>query len=162
MQEIFKIIRWSFHRKEEYMSKCGLAMLFDRSGGAVTTTMRDIIANDQIEKPHAKRIIADIRERWDTWDLKDEVQGDDMLEFDSFYNGFMAPYFACYRCSDTKKAIQALDMDKDGSIHWNEFYAYIKWAIQQYPGTKDADSLLDIAFRKGLIPAMRDEILAQN
>jgi hypothetical protein len=37
-----------------------------------------------------------------------------------------------------------------------------KWAIQQYPGTKDADSLLDIAFRKGLIPAMRDEILAQN
>jgi hypothetical protein len=44
-----------------------------------------------------------------------------MLEFDSFYNGFMAPYFACYRCSDTKKAIQALDMDKDGSIHWNEF-----------------------------------------
>jgi hypothetical protein len=52
--------------------------------------MRDIIANDQIEKPHAKRIIADIRERWDTWDLKDEVQGDDMLEFDSFYNGFMA------------------------------------------------------------------------
>ena len=43
------------------MSKCGLAMLFDRSGGAVTTTMRDIIANDPIKKSHAKRIIADIR-----------------------------------------------------------------------------------------------------
>jgi hypothetical protein len=47
-----------------------------------------------------------------------------MLEFDSFYNGFMAPYFACYRCSDTKKAIQALDIDADGSIDWNEFYVY--------------------------------------
>jgi hypothetical protein len=84
------------------------------------------------------------------------------MEFDSFYNGFMAPYFACYRCSDTKKAIQALDMDNDSSIHWNEFYAYIKWAIQQYPGTKDDDSLLDIAFRKGLIPSMRDEIHPKN
>jgi hypothetical protein len=62
-------------------------------------------------------IIAEIRERWDTWDLKDKVQGDNMLQFDSFYNGFMAPYFACYRCSDTKKAIQALDMDADGKIN---------------------------------------------
>jgi hypothetical protein len=45
----------------------------------------------------------------------------------------MAPYFACYRCSDTKKAIQALDMDADGSVDWNEFYIYIKWAIRKNP-----------------------------
>ena len=142
------------------MSKCGLAMLFDRAGGSLTASIRDVIDNDEVKKPHAQAIIAEIRERWDTWDLKDKVQGDNMLQFDSFYNGFMAPYFACYRCSDTKKAIQALDMDADGSIDWNEFYIYIKWAIQQYPGTKDADGVLDIAFRKGLIPAMRDELLA--
>jgi hypothetical protein len=61
-------------------------------------------------------------------------KGDTMLQFDSFYIGFMAPHFACYRCSDTKKAIQALDMDADGSIDWNEFYMYIQWALQQYPG----------------------------
>ena len=33
---------------------------------------------------------------WDTWDVRDKVQGDDMLEYDSFYNGFMAPYFSYY------------------------------------------------------------------
>jgi hypothetical protein len=72
-------------------------------------------------------IIAEIRERWDTWDLKDKVQGDNMLQFDSFYNGFMAPYFACYRCSDTKKAIQAPDMIK---IYLNAKCVEILSAVQ--------------------------------
>ena len=43
------------------MSKCGLAMLFDRSGGSLTASMRDIIANDEVKKPHAQAIIAEIR-----------------------------------------------------------------------------------------------------
>jgi hypothetical protein len=34
--------------------------------------------------------------------------------------------------------------------------------VKKYPGTKDADGVLDIAFRKGLIPAMRDELLAKK
>ncbi len=30
--------------------------------------------------------------------------------------------------------------------------------MRQYPKIKDAEELLDVAFRKGIIPAMRDEI----
>ena len=52
-------------------------------------------------------------------------------------------------------------MDKDGYVDWKEFMVYIKWAIHQYPDTPDADALLDVAFCKGLIPAMRDEMLAK-
>ena len=99
---------------------------------------------------------------WDTWDVRDKVQGDDMLEYDSFYNGFMAPYFSCYRCNDSKKAIQALDMDSDGQIDWNEFLVYLKWAMRQYPNIENSQDLLDITFRKGLIPAMRDEMIKQQ
>jgi hypothetical protein len=33
--------------------------------------MRDVIANDEVKKPQAEAIIAEIRERWDTWDLKE-------------------------------------------------------------------------------------------
>ncbi|VDI63154.1 Hypothetical predicted protein [Mytilus galloprovincialis] len=146
-------------RKEEYMSTVGLAMLFDRAGGAITVTMRDAISKEEIVRPHAQNMIAEIRRRWDDWDLKDKVQGDDMLEYDSFYNGFMAPYFSCYRCSETKKALQAIDMDTDGQVDWDEFLVYIKWAIHEYPDVQNADELLDIAFRKGLIPAMQDELL---
>ena len=80
------------------------------------------------------------------------------MQFDSFYNGFMAPYSACYRCIETKMALQAIDMDSDGYVDWNVFMVYLKWAIHQYPDVENADELLDVAFRKGIIPAMRDEI----
>ena len=37
-----------------------------------------------------KQLIGEVRMSWDTWDLKDDVQGDDMLQVDSFYSGFMS------------------------------------------------------------------------
>ena len=85
-------------------------------------------------------------------------QKDDMLEFDSFYNGFMAPYFSCYRCSETIDGLQCLDMDSDGQVDWSEFKLYLKWAMNEYPEEiRSSEDLLDVAFRKGLIPAMQDE-----
>ncbi len=143
-------------RKEEYMSTVGLALLFDRSGGELTGKMRDVIDEMELKSAHAKSLIDEIKKTWDEWDLKDKVQGDNMMEYDSFYNGFMAPYFSCYRCSDTMKALDAIDMDNDGQVDWNEFLVYLKWAIHQYPQIQDTDELLDIAFRKGIIPAMHD------
>ena len=109
---------------------------------------------------HAKVLIEEIRVMWDEWDLRDG-QKDDILEFDAFYNGFMAPYFGCYRCDETKKALKAIDMDSDGKVDWNEFALYLKWAARQYPQTKTAEELLSVAFRKGLVPAMRDEIAGE-
>ncbi|XP_038049048.1 uncharacterized protein LOC119722788 isoform X1 [Patiria miniata] len=146
-------------RKEEYMSKIGLAMLMDRAGGKLTEPMRDAIDKVEIRAPNANNLIKEIRKMWDEWDLKDKVQGDNMLQYDNFYNGFMAPYFSCYRCSDTRRALQAVDMDADGQVDWNEFLVYLKWALHEYPHISDTEQLLDIAFRKGLIPAMRDEML---
>ena len=144
------------------MSKAGLAVLFDRAGGSMTTAMRDEVAAMELKRPHAESLIGQIHEQWDTWDTRDKVQGDDMLEYDSFYNGFMAPYFSCYRCSDTKRALQALDMDADNQVDWNEFLVYLKWALRQYPMIQDAEELLDATFRKGIIPAMRDELIRKE
>lgn len=144
-------------RKEEYTSKVGLALLFDRAGGKLTETMRDIIAKVEISNPTHKRMVEEIRKVWDEWDRNDAVQGDERLQFDSFYHGFMAPYFGCYRCQTTRQALQALDMDSDGYVEWKEFLVYVKWALNEYPDVEKADDLLDITFQKGLIPAMRDE-----
>ena len=52
-------------------------------------------------------------------------------------------------------------MDADGKVDWNEFALYLKWAGRQYPDVKDAEDLLSTAFRKGLIPAMQDEVIKQ-
>ena len=149
------------NRKEEYMSPVGLAILFDRSGGQLTEKMSQVIAEEEPKKAHAKEMIDEIRKMWDEWDLKDDKQ-DDCLEFDAFYNGFMGPYFGCYRCDETKLALKAIDMDEDGKVDWNEFALYLKWAARQYPETPNAEQLLSIAFRKGLIPAMQDVVLQQE
>jgi hypothetical protein len=149
------------NRKEEYMSKVGLAILFDRSGGKLTEAMAKSVEDEKPETVHGERLIAQIRKLWDVWDLRDGVK-DDQLEFDAFYNGFMAPYFGCYRCDTTRLALKAIDMDEDGQVDWNEFSLYLKWAIREYPETKDSEELLSIAFRKGLIPAMQDEVLKES
>ena len=146
-------------RKEEYQSRVGIAILFDRSGGKLTDAMSDEIAKMKVKEPHHKVIIAEIRELWDMWDSQERHQRDNRLQFDSFYHGFMAPYFGCYRCIDTKLALKAMDMDSDGYVDLNEFLVYIKWALNQYPDVTTADDVLSIAFEQGLIPAMRDEKL---
>ena len=66
-----------------------------------------------------------------------------------------------FRCDETKQALKAIDMDNEGSVDWNEFALYLKWAGRQYPDVRDAEQLLSIAFRKGLIPAMQDEAIKQ-
>ena len=149
-------------RKEEYMSEVGIAVLMDRAGGKVTEKMRDVIEKLELNKPNEKNLIKEVRKIWDAWDLCDEEQNDERLEFHSFYNGFMAPYFGCFRCEDTRKGLKALDMDTDGYIDWSEFLVYIKWALHEYPSINNVDQLLSTAFRKGIIPAMRDEILKKK
>ncbi len=157
------------NRKEEYMSKAGIAILFDRAGGKLSAEMGDIVANDKVALKYHQELIDDIKQIWDKWDDKEGKRrprkrggrrpgrkGDGVLSFDSFYAAFMAPYFGCYRCDDTKKAFTSIDMDADGSVDWNEFLAYLKWALRQYPDIKTADDLVQIAFQKGIIPAMRD------
>ena len=150
------------NRKEEYTSKVGLALLYDRSGGKITTKMRDEVEKIEITDPHSKQLIADVRKIWDEWDSREEEVDDNCLQYDTFYNGFMAPYFSCYRCDDTKRAMQAIDMDCDGYVEWSEFSLYLKWAVNEYSDISDADELISIAFRKGIIPAMQDEILKQD
>ena len=79
-----------------------------------------------------------------------------MLQFDSFYNGFMAPFFGCYRCSDTKTAFAALDMDKDGDADWEEFRLFLKYAIEEYSDKIDTlENLIEITFTKCIKPMMR-------
>ena len=142
-------------RKEEYTSKVGLALLFSRAGGKLTAEMSAVIADVEVRNPNHITLIADLRKVWDSFDT-DKVNND-CLQFDSFYHGFMAPYFNSYRSPQTQKGLTAMDMDSDGLVDWNGFMVYVKWALQEYPETQDADDLLTIVFRKGLIPVVQDE-----
>lgn len=149
------------NRKEEYMSHVGVALLFDRAGGHLTALMSEAIAKVAPKLDHHKELLAAVRKVWDEWDLKEEEgdRGDNRLGFYPFYNAFMAPYFGCYECEDSKKGLKAIDMDKNGLVDWNEFCVYLKWALRQYPNIDTTEGLLAKAFTRGLIPAMQDELL---
>ena len=148
--------------KEEYMSAHGVALLYDRAGGKLTEQMSDVMAKVELNSHHANTLIKEVRAIWDEWDIQDKVQGDDCLEYNTFYNGFMAPYFGCYSCEDTKKALSAIDMDHDNLVDWKELLVYLKWAMNTYPNIKDTKELLDVTFQRGLIPAMRDEMIKKG
>ena len=84
---------------------------------------------------------------------------DDALEFETFYQKFLKPYYQNIKCEDARKALKALDMDKDGKVEWSECMVYVKWAIYEYPDISDLDELLSVTFKKGLFMAMQDEII---
>ncbi|XP_038047650.1 uncharacterized protein LOC119721761 [Patiria miniata] len=150
------------NREEECMSEAGLAMLFDRSGGALTPAMKAAVAKMEANEPNANNLIADVKITWDSWHIKSKVQEDNMLDIYAFYNGFMAPYFASYKFSDTRRGLWAIGMDAEGQVDWKDFLLYLKWAVREYPMIKNEKKLLDVAFRKGILPAVRYEILQRE
>ncbi|PFX13186.1 hypothetical protein AWC38_SpisGene22754 [Stylophora pistillata] len=141
-------------KKLEYRSAAGLTVLFDTSGGKVTTEMEEYCQKADSDSKHAKNLFKEVRQIWDEWDIEDDKQNDDQLMFCTFYNGFMAPHFGCF--------MQAINMDNDGYIDWKEFLFYLKRAMHQYPNIKDVDELLRKTFTMRIIPAMRDEVLGLN
>ena len=84
--------------KEEYTSPCGLAILFDRAGGKLTEAMADLISKMKLDEVHHDDLICEIKKAWCDYDNDEsgKERGDDWLRFDSFYHGFMQPYFGCY------------------------------------------------------------------
>ena len=113
-------------RKEEYMSKVGVALLFDRAGGSMTEAMRDVIEKATAGDAQSEALIEEVRKIWNEWDVLKKKSADNCLQCDSFYNEFMAPYFGCFRCDDARKGLHALDMDSDGFIDRSEFLVYLK------------------------------------
>ncbi len=141
----------SNNRKEEYMSRTGLALLFERAGGKLTATMRNVIQKVVVTKESNNKLLAEVKKTWDDWDLRQSSSGNDGLEFYFFYNAFMYPYF---ECEIALKALQAIDMNINGNTKWSDFCVYLMWALHEYPEISTTSELLDIAFTKGIIPAM--------
>ena len=148
-------------RKEEYYSSMGIALLFDRSCVKLTEAMENAIEKVKLSAPHHDAIVREIRAEWDNWDRTEKNRSDGKLKFDSFYDGFLQPYFGCSRCPETKQALRAMDMDIDCTVDWMEFVVYIKWALRHYPEMSNADDVVEVAFQQGLLPATLDVKMRQ-
>ena len=149
------------NRKEEYMTPVGLALLFDRAGGHLNVRMRNVIDKWEINTPQWKILKSQLRTIWDELDGTEELdqQGDDALEYETFYHRFLQPYYPKIKSGDARKALKALDINNDGKVEWSECMVYVKWAITEYPEISDLEELLSVTFKKGLFMAMQNEVV---
>ena len=119
--------------------------------GRLTEKMRHAIAKVEANQQRHKDIVEEIKGLWE------EAQEGSRLNFDTFYHGIIAPYLGLlYHCKSTKKTLRDLDLCTDGYVDWDEFKVYIKWALHRCPEVATAHETLEIAFQKGLLPALRD------
>ena len=65
--------------------------------------------------------MVEVRGWWDEWDLREDSQRDDDLDFFAFYNGFMSPYFGNSRSNHTYGLLKQIEFVKDGKVNWNKF-----------------------------------------
>ena len=142
--------------KEEYMSRAGLALLFKRAGGTLTPAIEDEVTKIEPKLNSHKQLLKRIKAMWD--DVCPDERSTESLDYFHFYHRFMAPYFSCYKCCKTEKALKELNLKHDNKVHWGEFSFYLKWALREYGDPKDERELLKTAFLKGLIPAMHQKL----
>ena len=76
--------------------------------------MAEAVEKSKLNAPHAQTLIDQVKEIWDEWDTKEVKTRDNALQYDTFYHAFMEPYFGCFRCEDTRRGLDAIDMDDDG------------------------------------------------
>ncbi len=145
--------------KEEYTSDEGLALLFERAGGTPTGRIAEVIEKAKPRFPFQNELLKQVKVEWDKCGPKKE---NDSLDYSAFYHCFMAPYFRHYDCDKTRNALEALDMYTNHEIEFREFCVYLKWALRQCPEIATTKQLLNIAFQKGLIPAMHQVHLTNN
>lgn len=143
------------NRKEEYMSEVGMAVLFNRAGGKLTSKMEMAINRVASDSAIELILLTEVRQKWDDSFIGVVDGSKDKLRYDAFYHNFMAPYTGCATCDDTKRALQTIDFHTDGFVDWQEFEVYLKWAIHENPKLKNGHEVIDKAFRDAIIPAMR-------
>lgn len=136
--------------KEEYNSKAGLSMLFDRAGGQMTPAMAAAVDESTKTGPHIAMLIQQVKDDWDQYDSDQ----DDRISFHHFFEGFMGPYFSHAPLKEISSGLQCIDMDKDQRVSWWEFRHFLLWAGRQHPGVATARELLDVAMVDGLRRAM--------
>eukprot|EP00117_Sycon_ciliatum_P029517 scpid51146/ scgid23484/ len=144
-------------RKEEYMTEVGLALLFDRAGGKLTKNFSRRIAKLEVTDKWQRHLIMEMKRIWDATGGLENYRGGSRMPFETFYKAFLSRFFNSFSSREAKQALQALDMDSNGFVDWNEFLVYIRWALTEYPDIGDTEELLDTAIKLGLTPAMKDE-----
>ena len=120
--------------EREHMSPVGLAILWDSVFGSFTPEMRKIVdgQDKHLEEQEKLLLEAETVFRYYLHEDEEDIKGL-ALDFSSFYAAYLQPYIGCFACPRTRFVIDAIDLDKDGSVQWEEWRFWFLWALREYP-----------------------------
>ena len=138
--------------KLEHTSPVGFAILWESALGSFTPKMRKVV-DDQDE--HLEKQDKLLREAETVFKhyLQEEDSKGLALDFSCFYAAYLQPYIGCFACPRTRFVIDAIVLDKDGNVQWDEWRFWCLWALREYPSEiTNVDDLYNVVLRQAILP----------
>ena len=113
----------------EHTSPMGIAMLWKNVTGTVTPAMQDAIDNVVAKSRAESYILKAAKECFNEY----LVDGKEEMDYSTFYEAYLQPYFGCFTCERTRFVLDAIDLNDDGNLAWKEWRFWCLWALHEYP-----------------------------
>ena len=138
--------------EREHTSPVGLAILWDSVFGSFTPEMRKVMDGQEKHFEEQEKLLLEAETVFRYY-LQEEDSNGLALDFSSFYAAYLQPYFGCFACPRTRFVIDAIDLDKDGSVRWEEWRFWCLWALREYPSEiSNVDDLHNVVLRQAILP----------
>lgn len=133
----------------EHTSPMGISMLWKEATGSFHPKMMNY-ENNMEQLTHKTNIFLQQAEECFCQNLE---EGEDGIEYRQFYDAYLQPYFGCFTCPRTRFVLDYIEMDKDGTLSWNEWRFWCLWALRTYPEEiSNLDDLHTVVFRYAILP----------
>ena len=138
--------------EREHTSPVGLAILWDSVFGSFTPEMRKVMDGQEKHFEEQEKLLLEAETVFRYY-LQEEDSNGLALDFSSFYAAYLQPYIGCFACPRTRFVIDAIDLDKDGSVRWEEWRFWCLWALREYPSEiANVDDLHNVVLRQAILP----------
>lgn len=140
--------------EREHTSPLGLALLWKDTFGDYEPGMEDIVKKNDKHYEEHKELLKNAKTCFEEYlDHDVTVDADTSLPFDQFYEAYLRPYVGCFTCPRTRFVLDAIDLDDDGSVTWDEWRTWCTWALREYPDEiANLDDLHNVVLRQAIIP----------
>ena len=86
----------------------------------------------------------------------DEELPPNVMGQDNFFNAFLAKYISTPNSSIFQKIMAVIDVDKSGTVSWEEIAVNAKWALYQHRDKVDkweVDDLIKVIMEERILPS---------
>lgn len=135
--------------KLEHTSPMGIALLWQNVTGTLTPAMQDAIDKVRVESTAKSHFLKQAKECFNEY----LVDGKNELDYSTFYEAYLQPFFGCFTCERTRFVLDAIDLNDDGNLAWEEWRFWCLWALNQYPDQITCvEDLHSVVLRNAILP----------